>query len=107
MALRVPVPRAAREAGVRVYHHFHALLPKPRASLAARRPKLVIGGGLAVTLTGAAMAGIAWWLHPAGRPNEVLEVAIVLGIGIAIFGAIVTTIVGLVVATSRRGKANG
>lgn len=105
MALRVPVPLAAREAGVRVYHHFHALLPKPRPSLASRRPKLVIGGGLAVTLTGAAVAGIAWWLHPAGRPSELLEVAIVLGIGIAIFGAIVTIVVGLVVAMSRWKKA--
>lgn len=106
MALRVPVPRAAREAGVRVYHHFHALLPKPRASLASRRPKLVIGGGLAVTLAGGAVAGIAWWLHPAGRPDELLEVAIALGIGIAVFGAIVTIVVGLVVALSRRGTAN-
>lgn len=105
MALRVPVPRAARDAGVRVYHHFSALLPPPRQGLAFRRPRLVIGGGLAVTLAGSAVAAIAWWLQRAGRQDEVLVGAMIVGIAVAIFGALVTFIIALVVGLSRRARA--
>jgi hypothetical protein len=54
--LRVPVPRAARAEGDRVFDHFRALIPPPDPGIAYRRPRLAIGIGLAVALFSSAVA---------------------------------------------------
>lgn len=54
--LRVPVPHAARAEGERVFDHVRALIPPPDPGLAYRRPRLVIGIGLAAALLCGAVA---------------------------------------------------
>lgn len=105
MTVRVPVARAARADGVRVYHHFHGLMPKPREPLAFRRPRLVLGSCLGVALLGCSLAGGAWLLHRGGNTSDALEAAMVVGIAVAIAAGLVGLVVGLVLLTSRRRGA--
>jgi hypothetical protein len=105
MAVRVPVARAAREDGVRVWHHFHARMPKPRESLALRRPRAVLGGCLAVAALGAAVGAGALWLDDPRRPDTLLVGAMMLGFGVAIGALVVLLVVGLVILASRRRRA--
>jgi hypothetical protein len=108
MAVRVPVARAAREEGVRVWHHFHARMPKARQALLFRYPRRVIGGCLAVLLLGAAVAVGAWLLHPGGNACGLAEGVMALGIGVASFAGLVMLILGLVLLASRlRGDQRG
>jgi len=105
VSLRVPVPAAARNEGVRVYRHFHALVPPPRPALAFRRPRLVIGGGLGVTLAAAAAAGAGWVIARQSAPGTVAEIAeggMVVAIGVAIAALLVTAIVAIVVASRKK-----
>jgi hypothetical protein len=108
-ALRVPVPRAAREDGVRIYRHFNAMMPKgpARQGLAFRRPRLVFGGCLAVAAVGAAIAGIGWWLQVPGQESEAAVITTVVGIAVVITALLVFAIVGLFVLGARRRKARG
>jgi len=98
----VPVARAARADGVRVYHHFHGLMPKPREPLAFRRPRLVLGSCGGVMALGGALAAGAWLLHDGGNTSDALEAAIIIGIAVAIPAGVVGLIVGLVLLASRR-----
>jgi hypothetical protein len=101
-ALRVPVPRAAREDGIRVFHHFHALAPKPRVGLADRRPGLVIGWGAAATALALLVFGAGWLMHRAGDNSEFVLVLMIAGIMVAIGGAVFTLIVALVALGGRK-----
>jgi hypothetical protein len=95
-SLRVPVARSAREEGVRVYHHFHAALPKFRPGLAYRRPGLVIGGGIGLTLASLAVSGIGWLLKKRGMTGDLPELLMVVGLIVAIFSPLVTVLVVLI-----------
>ncbi len=101
LAVRVPVPRAVRAEGVRVYHHFEAITPKPRVGLAFRRPWLVIGWGLAITALSLVAGGIGWLLHQAGDTSDAVAVLTITGIMFAIGGAFFTAIVALVALPGR------
>lgn len=100
-ALRVPVPPAAREDGIRVFHHFHALAPKPRLGLAERRPGLVIGGGLAVTVLALLVFAAGWLMHESGDNSEPVLVLMIAGMMFAIGAAVFTLIVALVALGGR------
>ncbi|MBX9702352.1 MAG: hypothetical protein K2X74_23140, partial [Acetobacteraceae bacterium] len=102
VVVRVPVPRAAREDGIRIYHHFAALAPKPRVGLAFRRPGLVLGSSLGVTVLGAAVGGVAWHLRGPGDAGDAAMVALAVGLVLGLTGGVVTAIVGLVVLADRR-----
>jgi len=95
--LRVPVPPSAREAGVRVYHHFHGRVPKFRPGLAYRRPRLVIGGGIALFLACLAVSGIGWLLDARGVGGDLPALLMPLGLVVAIFPLLVTVVVTLIV----------
>lgn len=95
--LRVPVARAARDCGVRVYHHFHARIPEYKPGLAYRRPRLVIGGGIALFLACLAVSGIGWLLRARGVGGELPSLLMPLGLVVAIFPLLVTVIVTLIV----------
>jgi hypothetical protein len=104
LALRIPVPRAAREEGVLVFHHFEAMTPKPRLGLAFRRPWLVIGWGLAIMALSLIAGGIGWLLHHAGDSSDAVAILMIAGIMAALGAAFFTAII--VVATQpwkRRG----
>lgn len=82
-ALRVPVPPAAREAGVGVYWHFHKLIPQRRPGLAYRRPALVIGGCLTVALAAAMAGGVGWRVRSGGDRSDATELLMVGGFATA------------------------
>jgi hypothetical protein len=102
MTLRVPVPRAAREDGVRMFHHFKARAPVFREGIAFRRPKLVIGWGIALTLIFAAAGGIGWLLYERGDRDELTVVLMVAGLMFAIGAVLVTAIIALAVWAKNR-----
>jgi hypothetical protein len=101
-ALRVPVPPAAREDGIRVFHHFRALAPKPRVGLAERRPGLVIGCGAGVTALSLMVFGAGWLMHRAGDNSALVLVLMIAGMMFAIGGAVFTLIVVLVALAGRK-----
>jgi hypothetical protein len=101
-SLRVPVSPVARDAGVRVYHHFHALIPKRRPGLAYRRPGLVIGVSLGLTFACLAASGIGWLLDAHGVGGELPAAVMVLGLVVAIFPLLVTAIVALMTQPWRK-----
>jgi hypothetical protein len=96
MTLRVPVPPEARDDGVRVFHHFAARVPAPRAGLAFRRPWLVIGWGLGVAAAALALAGIGWLMKSDGDASVVAPVLLISGIlsagGALLFTAIIVLV---------------
>ncbi|MBX3503628.1 MAG: hypothetical protein KF889_29655 [Alphaproteobacteria bacterium] len=95
-SLRVPVAPSAREDGVRVYHHFRALIPVRRPGLAYRRPGLVIGGGLGLVLACLAASGVGWLLDARGVGGELPAILMQLGLVVALFPLLVTAIVVLI-----------
>lgn len=95
-SLRVPVASSAREAGVRVYHHFQSLIPKFRPGLAYRRPRLVIGSCLGLVLASLAVSGVGWLLKARGMTGDLPELLMVLGLLVAFFALLVTVLVVLV-----------
>jgi hypothetical protein len=104
MTLRVPVPRAARDDGVRMFHHFKARAPVSREGIAFRRPKLVIGWCIALTLIFAAVGGVGWLMYDRGDRSDLTVVMMVGGLMAAIAAALVTAIISVAVwARNRRG----
>lgn len=101
-ALRVPVPAAAREDGVRMFHHFQRVAPKPKVGLAFRRPWLVIGSSLGVAAVGLLVAGLAWLLQRAGHDDDALVFVLALGIGTAIAAGLIAAMVLLIVRPWRQ-----
>jgi hypothetical protein len=102
-ALRVPVPLAARDLGVQVFHHFHAMVPRQRKEgLAFRRPWLVIGWGLGVTAASLLVAGVGWMLHYVGDDSDGVMIAMITGIMAALGAAFFTVIILLVVQPWRK-----
>jgi hypothetical protein len=103
LSLRVPVPAVSRDAGVRVYWHYHALLPKPpqRLGLVFRRPRLVFGSCFAVTLIAAAVGSAAAFMMSKGNHSELVVVLAVAGIGTAIGALLVAALLALIVWSSR------
>jgi hypothetical protein len=96
LTLRVPVAPAEREAGVRVYHHFHALIPQRKPGLAFRRPRLVVGCGLAVALAAALAGGGGWLLHGGGNRSDTAVIVAIVGTIVAIGALFFTAIIVLV-----------
>lgn len=97
-ALRVPVPRPARDLGVQVFRHFHAMVPQQRKpGLAFRRPWLVIGWGLGVMAASLLVAGVGWMLRHVGDRSDAVQIAMIVGILAAIGAWFFTVIVALVV----------
>lgn len=78
LTLRVPVPRAARAEGVRVFHHYRALLPADLTPAPLRRPGLVAGRGAAAHLLGGAVAVAGWTLGGEGIGPALLIGGLVL-----------------------------
>ncbi|MGE0421044.1 MAG: hypothetical protein AB7O88_02205 [Reyranellaceae bacterium] len=95
-SLRVPVPPSAREAGVRVFHHFKSAVPQFRPGLAYRRPGLVIGWGVGLFLACLAASGVGWLLKARGMTGELPELLMVLGLAVAILPLLVTVLVVLI-----------
>lgn len=95
-SLRVPVPRSAREDGVRVYHHFHAAVPKFSPGIAYRRPRLVIGGGLGLFLASLVVSGVGWLLKSRGMTGDLPELLMIPGLIVAFFSLLVTVLVVLI-----------
>ncbi|PWS37805.1 hypothetical protein DFH01_00345 [Falsiroseomonas bella] len=102
--LRVPVARAARDEGIRVFHHFHSRIPRPREGLAFRRPWLVIGWGLGIMGAALILAGIGWLMRLAGDTGETPAVLMLLGIIAAIGAAVFTAIIAIVALPGRRAR---
>jgi hypothetical protein len=102
MTLRIPVPRAARDDGVRIFHHFKARAPVFREGIAFRRPKLVIGWGIALTLAFAAVGGLGWLLYERGDRSELTVIILIAGLMAALGAAFVTVIVALAVWLRKR-----
>ncbi|WP_270936927.1 hypothetical protein [Falsiroseomonas oryzae] len=104
MSLRIPVPLAARRDGVRVFEHFLARAPKHRVGLAYRRPWLVIGWGVALTVlsllasAGGVVLAEVWRPREAGEEESVVPMLLQLGGIIAAIGAAVFTVI-IVLAT--------
>lgn len=101
-ALRVPVPATVREMGVRVFHHFNAAVPKRKPGLAFRRPALVIGWGLGVTVGALLVAGLAWMLHYVGDDSDAVLIVMITAIMSALGGAFFTVIIVLVTQPWKR-----
>ncbi len=99
--LRVPVPRAARAEGERVFDHFRALIPPPDPGIAYRRPYLAIGIGLAVAVLCGVVA-LASYLWGAAVFDPFDRLAVMLG-GLVVGGiALVGTAVVAVMVLPRR-----
>lgn len=96
-SLRVPVAAAAREAGVRVYHHFHSSLPKFRPGLAYRRPGLVFGWGIGLVLACLAVSGVGWLLDARGVGGDLPTILMVSGLVAGLVPLLVTVMVALIV----------
>ncbi|MBM3622862.1 MAG: hypothetical protein FJX20_19455 [Alphaproteobacteria bacterium] len=96
LSLRVPVPPSAREAGVRVYHHFEASVPKFRPGLAYRRPGLVFGWGIGLTLACLAVSGVGWLLAARGMAGDLPAILMVSGLVAGICPLLVTVLVALI-----------
>jgi hypothetical protein len=90
MALRIPVPRPAREDGVRVFHHFKAKVPAVGGGLAFRRPWLVIGWG------------IGWLMRSSGNESLTAMLLHIVGFISAGGAAFFTAIIVLAVRPWRR-----
>jgi hypothetical protein len=103
MTLRIPVAPAARDDAIRVFHHFRAALQPPKVGLAFRRPGLVIGWGLGITLACAAAGGAGWLMAESGDTGEAVLVLSIVGLMGAIGGAVFTAIIVLVVRPWRKG----
>jgi hypothetical protein len=94
-ALRVPVPPPVRALGVQVFHHFHHAVPPPKEGLAFRRPRLVIGWGMAVLAAALLVAGAAWMMRHVGDASDAVLVTLITAIMAAIGAAFFTLIVVL------------
>lgn len=95
-SLRVPVAPSAREAGVRVYHHFRSSLPKLRPGLAYRRPGLVFGWGIGLVLACLAVSGVGWLLDARGVSGDLPANLMLLGLVAGILPLLVTVMVALI-----------
>lgn len=96
-ALRVPVPAAAREAGVQIYYHFKNTMPKPRVGLAFRRPWLVIGSSVGVAAAGLLIAGIASLLQSADDDGDTVVLVMAIGIATSIAAGLVAVLIFFIV----------
>lgn len=97
LSLRVPVAPSAREAGVRVYHHFQSSLPKFRPGLAYRRPGLVFGWGIGLVLVCLAVSGVGWLLDARGVGGDLPTILMVSGLVAGLVPLLVTVMVALIV----------
>ena len=102
LSLRVPVAPSAREAGVRVFEHFHAMIPERQLGLAYRRPGLVIGWGLALALAGALAGGAGWILYSGGDRSGTTASLLMAGIMTTIGALVFTAIIVLVTQPWKR-----
>jgi hypothetical protein len=96
-SLRVPVAPAAREAGVRVFHHFRSSIPEFRPGLAYRRPGLVFGWGVGVGLAGLAVGGAGWLLGARGGSGDLPTILMAIGLAVAFAALMVMVLVALIV----------
>jgi hypothetical protein len=102
-ALRVPVPPASREAGVMVFHHFHARAPKlGKVGLAFRRPWLVIGWSLGVAASCALIGGVGWLMMERGDRSEGTVILTVAAILSAVGALFIAALVALIVQPWRK-----
>jgi hypothetical protein len=99
LSLRVPVPASSRADGIRVYWHYHAMMPKPRLGLVFRRPRLVFGWCITVVVVAAAVGGAATFMSQQGPSSDLIEGLAILGIMTSITALIVTLILALIVWT--------
>jgi hypothetical protein len=96
-SLRVPVAPSARDAGVRVYHHFQASLPRFRPGLAYRRPGLVFGWGIGLVLACLAVSGVGWLLAARGVSGDLPAILMQLGLIAGSLPLLVTVMGALIV----------
>lgn len=92
VSLRVPVPAASREAGVRLYWHYHASIPKPQPGLVFRRPRLVFGWCIGLAAVAAAIGGGASFMSSRFKSSPFIADLAVIGIATAVTALIVTFI---------------
>lgn len=104
MALRIPVPREAREDGVRVFHHFKAKVPVARVGIAFRRPWLVIGWGLGVSSAAGLVAGLGWLMQLSGDSSVAALLLLVVGL-MSAGGAWLFTLIIVLVTRPWRKRA--
>lgn len=95
VSLRVPVSPAARDAGLRAFEHFRALIPEGGRGLAQRRPRLVMALSLATGVAAAAAAGIGWMLYTRGDRSAMPMVLLVVGITTAVCALLFAALVKL------------
>jgi hypothetical protein len=100
MSLRVPVPAASREDGVRVYWHYHVPVAKPQQGLVFRRPGLVFGWCIAFAVVAASIGAGALFLMSRGHQSDLVMFLMVLGFASAI-GALLVFFVTLIVWLTR------
>ncbi len=92
MSLRVPVPAASREDGVRVYWHYHVPVAKPQRGLVFRRPRLVFGWCIAVALIAASIGAGASFLMTRGHQSDAATFLMILGFALSL-GAVLVFLV--------------
>lgn len=97
LSLRVPVAPSARDAGVRVYHHFKSSIPELRPGLAYRRPGLVFGWGIGVVLASLAVGGVGWLLDVRGMSGDLPTILMLVGLPVAFCALMVTVLVASIV----------
>jgi hypothetical protein len=102
MRLHVPVASQARTSAMQVFQHFRDAVPPRREGLAYRRPWLIVGWRLAITLLCAIAGGIGWLLTEQGWREEAVQVLTIGGIMGALGGAFFTVVVTLATQPSRR-----
>ncbi len=100
MSLRVPVPAASREDGIRVYWHYHVPVVKPGQGLVFRRPRLVFGWCIAFAFIAASIGGGASFLIARGHQSDIVMFLMILGFASAM-GAVLVFLVTLVVWLTR------
>ncbi|MGL4437885.1 MAG: hypothetical protein ACRCUE_01300 [Bosea sp. (in: a-proteobacteria)] len=100
MSLRVPVPAASREDGVRVYWHYHVPVAKPQQGLVFRRPGLVFGWCIAFAFIAASIGGGASFLIARGYQSDLVMFLMISGFASAM-GAVLVFFVTLVVWLTR------
>jgi len=106
MSLRIPVPREAREDGVRVFQRFKAKVPAARIGLAFRRPWLVIGWGLGVTAAALLVTGVGWLLQLSGDESLTAMLLKLIGI-LSAGGAAFFTLIIVLATKPWRSKPRG